>query len=796
MRIVRGTNPALPFSVVGPRGALLGQQDGSFEGWVFPWKVLSHMRLTVNMQGYPVPIDVNQQASSIAVEPDHTIITFSHANFTLREVLFAPHEAAAGGGALGYFEVEAIRPLDLTFSFTPEMKLFWPGTSDVSPSPEWVPTAGGSGFYILHLADPAQAAALAIPGAEPGILAPYQERPRTYPLQCVLHVDPKRDRGRVFPLLLTVGDTAGAAQAASLHAALMEQDRTFSATAMANRAYYEHFLAQHTSIETPDPKLNEAFRWAELSIDQLQVEVLPGHTETALTAGFFTSGDSARPGFGWFFGRDALWTLYAVNGYGDFPLARDEFEFLLKRQRTDGKILHEWSQAAYLIDWLKTPYAYASADSTPLLLMAMADYVAISGDTAFAAQHWDQLSKAWQFESSHDSDGDGIYENTEGTGWVESWPPGMPHQEIYLAAVDAQASTAFSRLARATGHSAEADGAERRAAHIRQAIEREYYLPKDRFYAFSRNADGSTDASATIFPAVAWWDGTLSLAEAGPMLSRWAASEFSTDWGTRDLSPQSSFYDPISYHQGTVWPLYTGWVSMAEYRAGRSLSAYAHLRQNAEMIWSEDLGNVTELLSGEFFHPLGRSTSHQLWSAAMVITPTLRGLFGIGWDAPHHTLTLSPHLPASWDRATVRRVPVGNGTTDLEFTRRGADLLVHASNGVTLRSEVAGAEAHGSDLRLPLPAVEAELDQHLPEPGATTTQTKVLDQQTDAHSLALRLEGMAGTTQRIRLRVNAPGIRPTVDGSALREGSPLATAEVSFPAGAPGYVEKTVVVRW
>ena len=44
------------------------------------------------------------------------------------------------------------------------------------------------------------------------------------------------------------------------------------------------------------------------------------------------------------------------------------------------------------------------------------------------------------------------------------------------------------------------------------------------------------------------------------MLDRWAAPEFSTDWGTRDLSPTVSFFDPISYHQGTVWPLYTGWV--------------------------------------------------------------------------------------------------------------------------------------------------------------------------------------------------------------------------------------------
>ena len=72
------------------------------------------------------------------------------------------------------------------------------------------------------------------------------------------------------------------------------------------------------------------------------------------------------------------------------------------------------------------------------------------------------------------------------------------------------------------------------------------------------------------------------------MLDRWAAAEFSTDWGTRDLSPTVSFYDPISYHQGTVWPLFTGWVSVSEYRQGRTLSGYAHLMQNAGLTWTQD----------------------------------------------------------------------------------------------------------------------------------------------------------------------------------------------------------------
>ncbi len=789
-----------PFTVTGPRGALLGEQDGSFEAWIFPWKILSDLRIQADMKDYPVPIDVNQQAATIEVRPSHTTITFSHANFTIREILFAPQQAPDGIGALAFFQIEAVRPMTLTFSFTPEMKRMWPALSDDRPSPEWVKT-GDSGFYVLHLNAPDHAAAVAMPHAQYGILAPYQERPKNYPVQFVLHFDPSTDGGEFFPLLMATADTAADASTAALAARLQSLDSQFQALYSGTQTYYSGFSRKHLSIDTPDEKLNQAFSWAEVAIDQLRVETTPSHTETALVAGFYTSGDSARPGFGWYFGRDALWTLYAVNSYGDFKLARDELNFLLARQSSEGKILHEWSQTADLLDWKSLPFAYASADANPLLLMAINDYMKVSGDTGFVEKHWKALELAWNFECSHDSDGDGIYENTQGTGWVESWPPGMPHQEIYLAALDQQASTAMADLAHATGHDDLARQAESRAGKIGTAIEKEYLLPGGGFYAFSRNADGSTDPSPTIYPAVAAWDGTYRLAHAGRMLNRWAAAEFSTDWGTRDLSPTVSFYDPISYHQGTVWPLFTGWVSVSEYRQGRSLSGYAHLMQNAGLTWAQDPGAVTELLSGQFFAPLGRSTSHQLWSSAMVISPVLRGLFGLEWSAAASQLTITPSLPAQWDKAALHHVPLAGGEVDLEMTRDGATLMVRATGSsaqhVVLASRTPGAKSAGNLLRIPLPVAEVGLDQALPEPGATTRQMKVIDQQTSANSLTLTLSAAGNSQQTLLLRVNDPHARLHVDGAQMppENSSSLRPVEVDFGPG-EGYVEKTVTFTW
>lgn len=797
--IVRDAIPTRPFSVVGPRGALLGQQDGSYEAWIFPWKIFSNLRISAEMNDYPVPIDVNQYAASIDVQPDHTTITFAHANFTVREILFAPQTSPDGAGALAFYQIEAIRPMTLTFRFTPEMKRMWPALSDDRPSPEWVPT-GDSGFYVLHLNFPDHAAALAMPGAHLGIFPPYQERPKNYPLDFVLHFDPATDSNRVFPILLTLADTIQTTTNSALSAKLNSLDGQFQSLYESNQSYYRTFLDNHVRIETPDKKLDAAFTWAEIAINQLRVETTPLHDETALVAGFYGSGDSARPGFGWYFGRDALWTLFAVNSYGDFQLTRDELNFLIRRQSPEGKIIHEWAQTADLVDWKSLPYEFASSDATPLFIMAMNDYLQVSGDLGFARANWQAIERAWSFETSHDSDGDGIYENSEGSGWVESWPPGMPHQEIYLAALDQQASHALANIARATNHAETAVSAERRAQHIKQQIEKEYFVNSQQFYAFSKNADGSVDRSPTIYPAVAEWDGTLHLHQASHMLDRWASAEFSTDWGTRDLSPTVSFYDPISYHQGTVWPLFTGWVSLAEYRSGRSLSGYAHLMQNADLTWAQDLGAVTELLSGQFFQPLGRSTSHQLWSSAMVLSPILRGMFGLEWNAANNTLTISPHLPADWNEAKLFHIPIGNTRTDIEFKRQGTSLLVQATGSqataIHLESHTLGATVVQNELRIPLPAAEVGIEYGLPEPGSVTSQLKVLDQEILAHSLTLTLSAPANSHQALSLRVNDAKVKVhTNDANIKLMGNSRGTIEVDFPSG-NGYVEKTVTLRW
>ena len=850
-----------PFTVAGGRGVVLGQQNGTFEAWVLPVKLLSHMTIEADIEGYTVPIDVNQQAAEIEVRPDRTTITYSHIGFTVRQIMFSADDVGQGVGPIVLYQFDCLHPTDFIFRFTPQLEWMWPERNEGVPGVEWVagPNAApkqkepgpageisgnplpGHGYYVLHSDYPNLAGAIALPGAQPGILAPYQERPQVHPVEFHLHIDPKRDHDRLFPLLMAAGMNKESATNQVLGAKLQHLNETIADHYRTHAENYKKLLATSVSIDTPDKALNEAFQWAVVSIEQLKAHPVDAQSvptdETALVAGYYASGDSARPGFGWFFGRDALYTLYAVNGFGDFALSKAELEFLIKRQREDGKIMHEYSQTAAAIDWRAFPYMYAAADSTPLFLMAIADYVRASGDVAFLTTHRDAIEKAWGFETdpAHDTDHDGIYDNSQGTGWVESWPGGMPHQEVYLALLDQQASSAMSYIEALLKETEKASAAQARADKLAGTINAEYWDPLKNCYAFSRNMNGSQDQTSTVYPALAWWDppgGKSILAHPDGCLSQISGAALNTDWGLRDVANTEPIYDGMSYHQGSVWPLFTGWAAMAEYRGGQPLAGYQLLMENANLTKAQDLGAITELLSGDFFVPFGRSTTHQLWSSAMVITPILRGLFGISIDAQTRTITVNPHLPAAWESADIREIPLPGGSETLHFSRSGSELLVSLTNahqpGWKLRSDVEQARSVKSDepgISIPLPAMEVDQqlagfrsnvsDDHQfidrpPLPGDRTRRFRIIRSVYGEHKLQLTCEGLAGSQETASLirhgsftpkaEIAAPesaakAIISAKDGWAFKDPKAPLLLVVDFPPG-EGWKTITVTLTW
>ena len=289
---------------------------------------------------------------------------------------------------------------------------------------------------------------------------------------------------------------------------------------------------------------------------------------------------------------------------------------------------------------------------------------------------------------------------------------------------------------------------------------------------------------------------------------------------------RSALYDPLSYHYGSVWPLFSGWASLAAYRYGRPHVGYQALMASALLTQSETgaLGYVTELLSGDLNAAFGRSSHHQVWSEAMVVTPLVRGLLGIEPLDGGARLRLAPQLPADWDRVTVQRIGVKDGRVDVEITR-GAGVLAIAIEGrdaaalpalivapalpldaeidrvivdgravrptITRTGDVQFAEVTipdrgGSDVYAPASGTRA---------GARSEGVRVLRSRADARALRLLVEGRGGRSYDLFLRTpRQPG---AVEGATLvRDGARDPIVRVSFDGADNGYSRREVVVSF
>ena len=718
LELTRPTRYGAFFDVVGRRSAVFGYENRPFEAWVYPMKLVDDFKLAFQLEGYPLELEGADTAVTVAVRPEATIFTHSHAGFTVREIVFAPVDEP---GIVILLDVQSALPLTVIGSFRPRLRLMWPAglmTGDLGWDEK-------ERVYSITEETKRFAAVIGAPGARDLSVMPYQEEPRDVPIRFAVDVRPEDMGSQYVPIVIAGGvstsvvppgaDWGGAAGATGRDAAKATYDRLLrSARALyeKNVAYYRDLQERTVSVTTPDERLNTALAWAKVGVDKgLATNPLLG---TGLVAGFRTSGQSERPGFAWMFGRDALWTTLAIHSYGDFPAARAALSFLRRLQRADGKIPHEISQSAGLIPWFTDyKYPWESADATPLYVIAQADHWRASGDLAFLRESWPSIVKAWRFTAATDTDGNGLVENTKfGHGWTEGSPPYPPHEEIYLQGVWVEASRAVAELAAvmkgsATGSARSeaatlASSALAAAERTRAAVEATYWLPGPGYYAFATalakpekvyNAEPGPRRAArqariealrghrivdedTVLPAVPLWWRVLDDARAQSEVDHLGAASMATDWGARLISSQSELYDPLSYHYGSVWPLFTGWASMGAYRYGRPHVGYQALMANALLTFQGALGYVTELLSGDRNAPFGRSSHHQVWSEAMVLSPMIRGLLGLEVSDGGRALTFAPQLPADWDRVAVRNVSAGGARLAFNVARAPGRLSI------------------------------------------------------------------------------------------------------------------------
>jgi glycogen debranching enzyme len=683
LELERRTQAGSFFDVVGHRSAIFGYEHRPLEAWVYPMKLLDDFELSFRIEGYPLEFRSSDIAVHVNVRPEATVFTYSHAAFTVRQIIYAPVDEA---GLIMLLDVKSVLPMTIGVSFRPKLSLSWPAGL----------MTGNIGWdekeHVYYLTEESKrfVGVVGSPAGRDTSVMPYQEEPRDVPTRFTIETSPEELKTSFIPIIIA-GSVEGREKAKQTYDHLLSSVESLYEQTV---AYYERLQNETTSITTPDGRLNTAFGWAKVGVDKgIATNPFLG---TGLLAGFRTSGESERPGFAWYFGRDAMWTALAINSYGDFRSARTALVFLKQFQRADGKIPHEISQSASLIPWFtEYEYPWASADATPLYVIAHADYWRTTGDTDFLKANWDSIQKAYRFTQATDTDANQLIENTKfGHGWVEGGPLRPAHEEIYMQGLWIEASRSLAQLAEALKDTATAERARAAAERTRAAMEQTYWLEERGFYAFSTRLPMTETPEAetgpnravrqsrmeelskvrlidedTVLPAVPLWWRTMMESRAQRQIDHLGSGQIETDWGARIISNESKLYDPLSYHYGSVWPLFTGWASMGAYAYGRPHVGYQALMANALLSYTGALGYVTELLSGDFNAPFGRSSHHQVWSEAMVVTPAVRGLLGIEIGAGGRELRFAPQLPADWNTVEARNVAAGSARYDLKLVR-------------------------------------------------------------------------------------------------------------------------------
>ncbi len=473
--------------------------------------------------------------------------------------------------------------------------------------------------------------------------------------------------------------------------------RAFGRSLIEARRALRASASRATAIVTSNEIFNEAVR---RSVSDLYMLI----TDTP-------EGPYPYAGIPWFstvFGRDALITALETL-WLDPEIARGVLMHLAANQATahdpaadaePGKILHEvrYGEMAELGEVPFRRY-YGSVDSTPLFVVLAGAHLQRTGDLGTAARLWPHVEAALSWiEKEGDRDGDGFVEYGRRTreglanqGWKDS------HDSVFhadgrladgpIALVEVQAYVygawrAAAAIARALGHTARAAACEERAEGLRLHFDESFFDAALGGYVLA--LDGykrpcrvrSSNAGHALFTGIA-------LPERAAVLARTLMSPaLFCGWGVRTIASSEARYNPMSYHNGSVWPHDNALVAagLARYGFKREAarifeglfgaSTYIDLRRLPELF----CGFPRRHTRGPTFYPV--ACMPQAWAAAAPLS-MLQSCLGLGFDPERLHLTLEePVLPDFLEEVTLRNLRLGEGGADVALRRSGGKIVV------------------------------------------------------------------------------------------------------------------------
>lgn len=452
----------------------------------------------------------------------------------------------------------------------------------------------------------------------------------------------------------------------------------------------EAWRSASTTMTADDPVLAGVLRRAESDLGILQIQEPTGNGRRYLAAG--------APWFMTLFGRDSLLTAWMALPL-DVGLALGTLEGLAELQgsRVDpvseeepGRIMHELRRGPASTGVLGGNRYYGSVDATPLFVMLLAECWRWGADEAAvrALLPAADAALAW-IDRYGDRDGDGFVEYRRATdrglinqGWKDSFD-GITDAagriaEPPIALCEVQGYAYAARLARAdlaeaTGDPGAATTLRSAAAALRQRFAEAFWLAHRGWFALALDGRKQHVDALTSNTAHCLWTGIATDEQAAALIERLRCDEMDSGFGLRTLATSMAAYNPMSYHNGSVWPHDTA-IAVA------GLLRYAHLPgavEAAQRLATGLLdaaaclgGGLPELFCGfaraDFDRPVPYPTScsPQGWASAAPLL-LVRAFLGLQPDVPGRTLSVQPALPARFGTVALNDLRLGRVSADV-----------------------------------------------------------------------------------------------------------------------------------
>ena len=515
----------------------------------------------------------------------------------------------------------------------------------------------------------------------------------------VLHFDPRPTRlaanAATYHFDLEPGQRISLSVAVSCNRPVLGRPVAFFRGLLAHRREMRRLTAGAATVETSNNIFNEVLSQAMADLNMLMTDTPQGRYPYAGIPWYSTT-----------FGRDGLITALQML-WVDPRIAAGVLKRLayFQADATDpladaepGKILHEM-RGGEMAALREVPFGkyYGSVDSTSLFVLLAGLYVERTGDEAFLAELWPAIEAALQWiDGPGDPDDDGFVEYRRASdlglsnqGWKDSFDAifhadgRLAEGHIALAEVQGYVYAAKRLAARCAWRLGRLDMVrklEAEAGRLAERFDQAFWCDELGTYALA--LDGakaqcrvrSSNAGQILFTGIVPEDRARRVA--ADLMSR----DFYSGWGIRTIASGEARYNPMSYHNGSIWPHDNSLIALGFARYGLKHSV-AHLFQGLfDAASYMDLRRLPELFCGfrrerkrgPVLYPV--ACAPQAWASGAPFA-LLEAALGLEFDAARGEIRLrDPKLPAFLNEVVLRDLKLGSSSVDLRLRRHDGEV--------------------------------------------------------------------------------------------------------------------------